>query len=166
MSRSGTIDARAWAIAANARRYELIARRPEFQSPDRGVRIAHALAEEPPGELVLFDVAMVIGASEIDRFCGYVVSALSSGGAGMSRLLDVLGVLDDDRVAAIYYALPEEARERVLRLDGAFAVIVSRIESAMPDAEAALRDLLDSTPTSEIGYRLARLDLGLASIGS
>jgi hypothetical protein len=166
MSGRDTLDVRAWTIAANARRYALIARRPEFQSPDREVRVAHALAEEPPGPLHLFDAAMVIGASELDRFCGYAVAVLSLGGAGMARLLDALGVLDDERVVAIYFALPDEARDKVVRMNGVFAVTAARVESAFREAETQLEDMVSATPATELSCAVARADVALAAVGT
>ena len=78
----------------------------------------------------------------------------------MTTLLDALGVLDPDRVAATYFALPEKRRETLLR-DYDCARHVREVEREVPDAEAALRDLIEETPTSEVGYMLARVNAGL-----
>jgi hypothetical protein len=154
-----TVERRAFEIAANARRYRLIARRPEYLL-DRETRIRHALAEDAQ-PLHLFDAAMAIGASELDIFCGYVVSILNKPhGRPTTTLLDALGILEPDRVAAIYFALAPERRNVMLR-DGPCAIHIQRVAREIPDAERRLNEFIADTPTSPIGYALARLDIEL-----
>jgi hypothetical protein len=154
---------RAFEIAANARRYRLLGRRPEFLSAVRDDRIRHALAEEPPGELHPFDAAIAIGTSELDRFAGHTVALLNnSGRRSVAPLLDAIGILDPYRVAAIYFAL-EPQRRKVMREDPACAFHVQQVEREVIDAEAMLDDLLSATEgTTAFGYALARLDVSCA----
>jgi hypothetical protein len=147
---------RAWTIAAYARRFALIARRSEFLASGADDRARHALAEAPPGPVTLFDAAQMIGSTELDRLCGYAVAVLSDPrGRSIAVLLDVLGVLDADRLSAVYFALPSERRKAVRR-DPVWAYLVQQVEREIPDAQERLRELIDSTPTSELGYSLAR----------
>ena len=141
----------------NARRFALLARRPEFLL-DRSTRAEHALADDvPPGALHLLDAAMVIEASELDRLCASAVAAIAAGRRPLALLLDVLGNLDPDRILAMYWALPSERREAVMS-DPVWAYHVNRSPD-LRDEEANVRDLIDETPTSGIGYALARVDL-------
>jgi hypothetical protein len=70
----------------------------------------------------------------------------------------VLGNLDSDRILAMYWALPPERREAVMS-DPVCAYHVHRSPD-LRDEEANIRDLIDETPTSEVGYSLARADVG------
>jgi hypothetical protein len=140
-----TLDRRGWEIAANARRYRLLARRPEFLSHDRAVRADHALSEDPPGELDLFDAVMAIGTSELDRFCGFAVALLNNPKRrSVVTLLDAIGILDPDRVAAIYFAL-EPNRRKVMRDDPACAYHVRQVERDFHASEVALEEMLVDT---------------------
>ena len=143
-----------------ARRFALIATRPEFLAHDRADRASQALSAEPPGELHLLDAAQVIGASELDRLCGYAVAVLSRPGVCTGPLLDALGVLDSDRICAMYFAVTS-GRRRLLRKDPIWAYNVQQVESTMPEAVAAIAGLVADTPASELGYALARVDVGL-----
>jgi hypothetical protein len=139
---------RAYRIALLARRYALIARRPEFQTPNQPDRLQHALAAEPPGPLPLLDAAQAVGSTELDRLCGYAVALLRRPGR-TSEILDLLGVLDPDRIAAIYFALPAERRNVITR-DAACAFHVyhaprDETEAALSDVEA----LVATTDTTE-----------------
>jgi hypothetical protein len=98
----------------------------------------------------------MIGASDLDRLCGYAVTVICRADRkGLGPLLDVLGLLDADRLCAIYFALPPE-RQRVVRHDPVWAYQVQQVERAMPEAELRLSDLIDETPASEVAYELAR----------
>ena len=150
---------RAFEVAANARRFRLLARRPEFLSPLRSARIHYALDDEI-GPTHLFDAAQLVGASVLDRFSGYVVALLnSSERRSVATLLDAIGILEPDRVAAIYFALKAEHRYE-MRRDPACAYHVQQIEADVPAAETVLEEMLAATAeTSEVGYDVARLDL-------
>ena len=102
---------------------------------------------------------MVIGASELDRLCASAVATIAAGRRPLGVLLDVLGNLDPDRILAMYWALPPERREAVMS-DPVWAYHVHRSPD-LRDEEANIRDLIDETPTSGIGYALARVDLAL-----
>lgn len=154
---------RAFRIALLARCYRLIARRPEFLSPERERRLAHALMHEAPGPLGLLDAALVANMTEVDRLCGYAVSLLESyrGERASRLLLDCLGVLDPDRICAMYYALSRESR-RVIELDPAWSYHVQRVRREMEDsgAFAWLEDPAFEEPMSETARLLARVAWG------
>ena len=150
---------RAYLVALYTRRFALIAARPEFLRDDQQARATHALAEAPPGELPLLDAAQMIGSSELDRLCGYAVALLNSPGNFYRPILDLLGVLDPDRICGIYFALDSTRRGRLLR-DPVWAFHVQQVEAQMPGATARLEALIRDTPTSKLGYTLARVDLG------
>ena len=63
-------------IAGRARLFRLLSRRPELRSPDRETRIRYALIDNSYS-LPLFDAALVIGATDLDRLCGHAVKVLS-----------------------------------------------------------------------------------------
>ena len=149
---------RALNIALLARRFALLARRREFLAVNPEHRVSHALTEDAPGPLHLLDAAQTIGASELDRLCAHAVLLLDSPGRPSAALLDVLGVLDPDRICAIYFALPPERRAGVLR-DPCWAHHVQQVERDMPAAIAEVEELVAETPTSNLGYELARADM-------
>jgi len=100
----------------------------------------------------------MIGSSELDRLCGYAVALLSRTGERCAHLLDLLGVLDPDRICAIYFAVSASRRDR-LRRDPVWGYHVQQVEAEMPEALNGLRTLVERTPTSEVGYALARFDI-------
>jgi hypothetical protein len=143
------MDQRVFKVAALARGYALLARRPEFWTSDVSERLAHGTSDDGPGRLSAFDSIMVAQSGPIDRVCAYAVVVLSRKGGRTTEVLDVLGMLDPDRLVAIYYALPEQRREVVLR-DPAWAYHLHQAPRAQ--IAAALRDLeeLDTDPISEV----------------
>jgi hypothetical protein len=98
--------------------------------------------------------------TEVDRLCGYAVSLLGSvrGGQAPRLLLDCLGVLDPDRICAIYYALSREGR-RVVEHDPAWSYHVQRVRPEMEDPEALawLEDPAFEEPMSDTARLLARV---------
>jgi len=156
---------RPFLIALYARRFELIAARPEFLGHDQTARIAHALTYEPPGELHLLDAAQMIGSSELDRLCGYAVALLNRADGSSGGLLDLLGVLDPDRICGIYFAV-DRMRRAQLRRDPVWAFHVQQIEAEMPTALERLERLVTETPTSDVGYELARIDVQASGLSS
>jgi hypothetical protein len=102
-------DRRAWEIAAYARRFRLLARRPELADDDREVRSFHSLTDDAPGGLHLFDAASAIGASEADRISACLVAILSRGGRPSRDLVEVLDAFEFDRLAAT--RVPHEVGE-------------------------------------------------------
>jgi hypothetical protein len=125
---------------------------------DQAGRVAHALTHEPPGELHLLDAAQMIGASQLDRLCGYAVALLNRAGQRCGQLLNLVGVLDPDRICGIYFAVSASRRDR-LRRDPVWGYHVQQVEAEMPEALNGLRTLVERTPTSEVGYALARFDI-------
>lgn len=101
---------------------------------------------------------MAIGASELDRFCGYAVALLNNPGRrSVASLLDALGILDPDRVAAIYFALKPE-RRKVMRADPACSFHIQSVERDFPASDEALEDLIAATAgTTAVGYSLTRV---------
>jgi hypothetical protein len=161
---SEAMESEPYLVAHYARRFELLARRPELLNKNREDRVAHSFGDSAgPGPLHLLDIANVVGAGELDFLCAYAVTILRKPGGASAALLDVLGILDPVRVAAIAFALPEERRRR-LRRDPYWNRAISEVECAMPEAIAALDELIDETPTSEVGYALARIDVELGEI--
>lgn len=153
---------RAWVVAAYARRFRLLATNFGYGDDDREDRIRYALgagpyANEPPPHL--FDLAGIAGASELDRFCGQVVAFLAEHWDRLNpQVVDLLGNLEPDRVAAIYFALPPN-RRGFLRRDFYWETFVGEVERELPEAERRLRELIEATPASDIGYVLAAADL-------
>lgn len=112
-------------IALMARLFRLLADRPEFLTTNVGSRIDAAWTTSAPGSLPALDRWLVTQAGELDRLCGYAVAKLRSSAPPV--LLDVLGLLDPERIVAIYYAMPEDRRSAVLR-DGAWGYYVGRVD--------------------------------------
>lgn len=112
-------------VAKYARLYRLLADRPEFLNADAGARLDAAWTQDAPGSLALLDRVLVGRMSELDRMCGYAVAKLRT--QASAGVLDVLGVLDPARVAAMYYALPEPRRHLALR-DAAWSYHVGRVD--------------------------------------
>jgi hypothetical protein len=73
----------------------------------------------------VLDRWLITQATELDEMCGYAVAKLRKMAA--APLLDVLGVLDPERIVAMYYVLPERRRSAVLR-DGFWAYHVGRAD--------------------------------------
>lgn len=106
---------RAYRIALYAHAYQLLARRPELWTADRDRRLDRALADAGPGRLPLLDAVLVSQAGMLDVLCSYSVAMLQRPGARNVEVLDLLGMLDRDRIAAIYHALPVDRRAVVTR---------------------------------------------------
>lgn len=101
---------RATRIAMLARLYVLLGKHPDYLTSDTGERIDRAL--NAPIPLNAVDKTLLMAATEIDRVCGYTVMLLR--GQTSKPLLDALGVMDPDRIVAMYYALPDRRRKIVL----------------------------------------------------
>jgi hypothetical protein len=140
-------------IVTQARLYRLLARRVEFANHDRISRARRALDVEPTGPLHLLDAVSVINAGELDQLCGYAVRLLSSKGKRTAELADMLGMLDPERITAIWWALPKD-RRRALQRDPACGYHIHKYRNDLPAAERELQDLIEDTPTSDHGYEL------------
>ena len=102
---------RAYKIAFLARRYRLLSERPELLTADRAELVERIIAS--PVTIGEFDRSLILHTSELDRLCVHAVRVLTQ--RASAPVLDVLGVLDGDRLAAMYYALPESRRASVRR---------------------------------------------------
>jgi hypothetical protein len=127
------VDNRAFSIAFMARRFVLLADRPELCVTDRAERIERLLDLcIPIGEI---DRTAVLHASELDLVCVQALRVLRK--SSNKLLLDALGIMDPDRVCALYYALPVRRRKAVLR-DPVWAYDVA---NGPTEVEAAINDL-------------------------
>jgi hypothetical protein len=143
-------------IVIRARLYRLLARRVEFAGGDRISRACRALSPEPTGPLHVLDAVSVIGAGELDQLCGYAVRLLSRKGKRTSELADLLGMLGPERVAAIWWALPADRRQTLER-DPACGYHIGRFRDGLSTAERELEDLIEDTPTTDMGHELTAL---------
>jgi hypothetical protein len=143
-----TTFARSWTIAGNARRFRLLARR---LNQTRSERKAQALDNESP--LALYDVALVAGASELDKLCAQAVETIAAGGQGIGRVLDLLSVLEGDRIVAMYLALEE--RRHVVLHNPTWARYVH--DADLAEIAEAAADIGDhDVPMTPLGRALAR----------
>jgi hypothetical protein len=141
---------RATRIAFMARRYRILSERPEYLTTNRAELIERMLAAQVAiGD---FDRTLILHASELDRLCAHTVRTLTQ--RAKASVLDVLGVLNPDRLAAMYYALPE-SRRAVVRRDPAWCYHVERIPPGTTEAVADIERLAEDT--QRITARLARL---------
>jgi hypothetical protein len=140
-------------IVTQARLYGMLARRVEFANHDTISRANRALASEPTGPLHLIDAVAVIRAGELDQLCGYAVRLLSSKGKRTTEVADVLGMLDPERIAAIWWALPKNRRPALQR-DPACGYHIHKYRRDLPAAQRELEDLIEDTPTTDHGYEL------------
>ena len=111
---------RAFLIAVQARRLNLLANRPDLLYPDAATRAERAIDER----LHPLDAILVAGASEADRLCAVGVQMLRSGN-GSEAIRDLLGSLTEDDLLAVYHSLPPE-RQEFCRRDGAWAHALGR----------------------------------------
>ena len=151
---------RPYNVALLARRFHLIATRPEFRNELQADRVERALTDDAPGALPLRDAMLIIGASELDRMCGYAVAVMSRKGTRIAEVLDVLGMLNADHICAIYYALPAERRSAVTR-DPVWAYHVAQLD---PDemGEAVAWAAEARTPAGPVVAALTRAVFGAA----
>ena len=138
----------------------MLARRPELWSHDVGAAVQHALTDEGPGRLCALDAVLVFQTGKLDVLCAYAVAMLRRDGARSAEVLDLLGMLDADRIAAIYYALPEERREVVTR-DPVWAYDLQRAPGGVVEAMSELA-WLDPEPITEPSAAMLTAAAGLA----
>jgi hypothetical protein len=112
-------------VALLVRLFRLLANRHEFRTPDAARRIDAAWTSSSPGSLPVLDRWLITQATELDQMCGYTVAKLRK--TASAPVLDVLGVLDPERIVAMYYVLPERRRSAVLR-DGVWAYHVGHAD--------------------------------------
>jgi hypothetical protein len=119
---------RGFRIAVYARLYMLLGKYPEYLTAKTGERIDRAL--DAPIALNGFDLTLLMAATEIDRVCAHTVMVLRD--ERSKGLLNALGVMDPDRIVAMYYALPNGRRE-VVRQDPAWAYHIDHAPEGMPE---------------------------------
>ncbi len=118
-------------IAELARRLTLLSEFPQYLTCNRAELIAHVLdAPAPLGEL---DCALLLSTQEIDRVCSHAVQRL--GEQSSKPLLDVLGMMDAERVVAMYLTLPADRRHRVAACDPTWSYYIS---TRPPEAETVV----------------------------
>lgn len=146
----GQMMHRAYRIAFLARRYRLLSERPEYLTANRAELIKRMLAAQVAvGE---FDRTLILHASEVDRLCAHAVRALAH--RAPAAVLDVLGVLHPDRLAAIYHSLTPK-RQAAVRRDPAWAY---QIEHAPPETAEAVAEVEGwAEDIQQVTARLARL---------
>jgi hypothetical protein len=98
-------------VAFLARRFRLLADRPEWMLAHREELIERML--DRAVAVSELDRTLILHATELDRLCAYAVRVLSKRSAKL--LVDVLGVLNPDRIVAMYFALPVRRRGFMLR---------------------------------------------------
>lgn len=125
-------------IALLSRLYETLARRPDLLYADQAERVERVTNHEDVGPLPLLDVALLSEVKPIDRLCASAVVQLKAKGAPRQAILDLLAVLDADRLVAIASAVPEDVRRRVLRADPRLAGLVREVEQDMGEARFAV----------------------------
>jgi hypothetical protein len=141
----------AYKIAFLARRYRLLSERPEFLTANRAELIERLLAS--PVTVGALDRSVILHTSELDRLCAHAVYVLTR--RGHKPVLDVLSVLGPERLAAMYYALPEN-RRAIVRRDLAWAYHVDHAPPGVEEALAEFAQLAEST--QQTSAALARLD--------
>jgi hypothetical protein len=78
-----------------------------------------------------FDRTLILHAGELDRLCAYAVRSLTR--HAPRAVLDVLGVLDPDRIVAMFYALPDGRRGRMQR-DPVWGYHINQAPEDVPEA--------------------------------
>jgi hypothetical protein len=138
-------------ISLLARLYMLLGKHPEYLTANTGERIDRAL--EAPMPLNAVDKTLLMAATEIDRVCGHTVMVLR--GQTSKPLLDALGVMDPDRIVAMYYALPDRRRE-IVRRDPAWAYHIEHAPEGLAEVMAETQDWIKECDRFEADA--ARLD--------
>lgn len=130
---------RALRIALLARRFSILARRPDLLYADRAGKLERFYDSMEPRTPLLKQ--LVLESDETDRLCALAVVMLNRKGMRRGELCELLSALDPDRIVAIAYALPWSARRRwdFLCQQAEWSREVSGIEE---DIEQAMRDVM------------------------
>jgi len=144
-------------IAWRARLFALLGRRPELRSSDRDTRIHHALIENCCC-LHLFDAFSIVHASDLDRLCGQAVSLFRR--RATLDVLELLSMLDPERICALYYALPRGRRAPLLKQGDWACCVLSTNEREVEQKLLELDYFVQDNPCSELARALAVADLG------
>ncbi len=127
-------------IAFMARRYRLLAERPEYLSGTHGQRI-ELLLKSGLGDL---DRTLILHSRDIDRLCGHLVNLLRTAHRTPLTSLEAFGVMDPDRLAAVYWALPSNRRAAVLR-DPVWACHINNAPPGVGQAIEEIEQLAEET---------------------
>ncbi len=133
---------RAFWIAVQARRYALLAERPDLLYPEPGLRAERVVQDEARSPL---DVMLLAGVDEAGRLCASAVAALSRDAPQAKPILDLLAVLPADYLLGIYFALPEERRGKC-EADPVWAYHLRRIPEGVTEAALTLRSTALDNP--------------------
>ena len=161
-----------------ARLYRVLADHDEYMRDDPGERIDRTAANVSPC-LSEVDAALIANASELDFVCAYAVRLLRK--SASAAVLDLLGIMRADRLAAIAYALPEDRRKAIVRRDPYWARAVAAFDGeAMAEVDelanaldAIAKDMDDAilrclppeiaADVIAFGQELRKLDAGIAN---
>ncbi len=126
-------------IVKRSRLFRLLADRPEYMTRDRERRFA-AL----DGKVAVFvspiDAESIEDASDLDRLCAAALAKLDK--RTDAGVVDLLGWLAEDRLAAILLALPEPRREAVAASDPVWARAWATVDmDAVREVETLIGDL-------------------------
>lgn len=143
---------RAFLIAAQARRFALLAERPELLYPDEALRAERLVHDDTRSHM---DVVLLAGMGELDRLCAAAVSMLNRDAPHSKPILDLLGVLPADYLLSIYFALPDERRGQCGR-DGVWAYHLRRIPDGVEEAMVTLESLATVENAEEVAGLLLK----------
>lgn len=93
-------------IVMLSRLYMLLGKHPECLPANTGEHVRTSL------QLNGIDRSLLVAATEIDRLCSYTLMLHSD---TSDALFAALGVIDPDRIIAMFYALPSRRREMIMR---------------------------------------------------
>lgn len=124
-------------VALGARLYRALADREEYRHEDRGERIDRTEQAITRG-LSELDAELIGRATELDRMCGYAVRVLRK--RAQADLLDLLGALPPDNLAAVAFALPEKRRRAIEGRDPYWMRAVAAVD---PDALGQANEVAD-----------------------
>lgn len=122
------LNTREGELAVRARLYRLLADRPEYMRV--GLDIRERIEKTSPPiratRLPLVEALAVEDVTEVDRVCAAAVRRLRKGAS--ADVLDLLGYLEPDRLAAVVLALPENRRRAVVNRSYEAAYADARID--------------------------------------
>lgn len=116
--------------------------------------------DEGPGRLSVLDAVLVSQTGQLDILCAYAVAMLRRPAARNAEVLDLLGMLDPDRIVGIYYALPED-RRHILTRDPVCAYHVQQAPGDEVATAMVELDWIDTNPVSEPSRAMLAAAAGL-----
>jgi hypothetical protein len=129
----------AYEVAAQVRKFRLLAERPELLYPDVEMRVERLLSDDNRSQL---DVALLAEADDTDRICATAVAMMSKYDFPRKRaepILTLLGTLPAEDIVAMYHALPRD-RRYIVDADEVWAYHLHH-QPDITDAVATLNDL-------------------------